>query len=141
MEYDSLDIRERDEQEKYFDEEDNKTRNSSKSSSTGDLRFFTPGQFKNMKKLSDKMSPLALTDDTAKQTSERESSCVPEQMQVNSDNGISAEPGKNDGYTGDFEHLGNIRHMEAELSSDGNIIMDSKNTGNETEVHSNKETS
>ena len=141
MEYDSLDIRERDEQEKYFDEEDNETRNSSKSSSTGDLTFLTPGQFKNMKKLSDKMSPLALTDDTTKQTSKRENSCVPEQMQVNSDNRITAEPGKNDGYTGDFENSGNIRFTDAELSSDGNIIMDSKNTGNETEVHSNKETS
>ena len=88
-----------------------------------------------------KCLPLALTDDTTKQTSKRENSCVPEQMQVNSDNRITAEPGKNDGYTDDFENSSNIRYTDAELSSDGNIIMDSKNTGNETEVHSNKETS
>ena len=66
--YDSLDIRERDEQEKYFDEEDNETRGSSKSSSTGDLTFLTPSQFKKMKNLSDKLSPLAL-DDIAKNLS------------------------------------------------------------------------
>ena len=127
MEYDSLDIRERDEQEKYFDEEDNETRNSSKSSSTGDLTFLTPGQFKNMKKLSDKMSPLALTDDVVKR--------------VISDNSIATEPGKNEGCTSDIEHSGSIKHMEAELSSDGNITVDSKKDGNETEVLDNKETS
>ena len=83
VEYDSLDIRERDEQEKYFDQEDDdSTRNSSKSSSAGDLTFLTPGQFKNMKKLSDKMSPLALNDDLAKKTPEEDNNITPEHIQT-----------------------------------------------------------
>ena len=85
MAYDSLDIRERDEQEKYFDEEDNETRASSKSSSsTGDLTFLTPNQFKNMKKLSDKLSPLALDDTIKRHSSENNTVNSSNEVQRNS---------------------------------------------------------
>ena len=80
-----------------------------------------------MKKLSDKMSPLALTDDVAKQDI--------------LDNSIATEPGKNEGCTSDIEHSGNIKHMDAELSSGSNIIIDSKKNENETQALSNKEAS
>ena len=82
--YDSLDIRERDEQEKYFDEEDSETRVSSKSSSTGDLTFLTPNQLKNMKKLSDKLSPLALDDTIKTHSSENNTVNSSNEVQRNS---------------------------------------------------------
>ncbi len=73
--YDSLDIRERDEQEKYFDEdEEEEMRGSSKSSSTGDLSFLTPSEFRHFKKLSEKMSPLRLEGGKSDCTSQTDTS-------------------------------------------------------------------
>ncbi len=65
--YDSLDIRERDEQEKYFDDDEATSMTSpltsaaaSNSSSASDLSFLSPSEFKKLKKLSDDLSPLTL---------------------------------------------------------------------------------